>query len=91
MAHLIENRKKIRLRINRIQGQLEAVKEALDQDEECSSVLQILAASRGAMNGLMAEILEGHILSHLMGRGKKSEHQNQAALELIRVLKSYLK
>ena len=86
MAHLHNQKKKILSRISRIQGQLDAVARELNEEKECGLVLQTLAASKGALNGLMCEILEDHIRSHVMD--KKNE---QPTLELIDVLKSYLK
>jgi DNA-binding FrmR family transcriptional regulator len=54
--------------------------------------LQIIAACRGAINGLMAELLEGHIRYHVIGSdGNRSSDQTQAAEELIDVLRSYLR
>jgi len=36
-----------------------ALKKALNEERDCGEVLLTLAACRGAMNALMAEILEG--------------------------------
>jgi DNA-binding FrmR family transcriptional regulator len=49
------------LRAKRIQGQVEALVGALGEERDCSEVLQLMSAARGAMNSLMAELLEGHI------------------------------
>jgi FrmR/RcnR family transcriptional regulator, repressor of frmRAB operon len=55
-------------------------------------VLQIIAACRGAINGLMAELLEGHIRYHVIGPDdNRSSDRTQAAEELIDVLRSYLR
>ena len=86
MAHTHNQKKNILSRITRIQGQLKAVATALEEEKDCGVVLQTLAASKGAFNGLMSEILEDHIRSHVMN--KKNE---QSTLELIEVLRSYLK
>ena len=34
--------------------------------DECAEVLMLLAAVRGGINGLMAEVLEDHIRLHLL-------------------------
>lgn len=65
---------------------------ALDEERDCSEVLQVMSAVRGAMNGLMAELLEGHIRSHVLnGKHKPSSQQIVAADEVIDMVKSYLK
>jgi len=50
------------------------------------------ASCRGAMNALMAEILEGHVRLHLyQPDSEKDESRATAAEELIEVIKRYLK
>lgn len=68
------------------------MEKALDGDEDCSAVLQTIAATRGALNGLMAQILEGHIREHVIDPGRKpTQGQLEAADELVDVVKAYLK
>ena len=91
MAHLARDKKKLLNRVRRIRGQVEAVERALEEEGECSSVLQI-AGARGALNGLMAQVLEGHIREHVIDRRRKpSQGQLEAADELVDVLRAYLK
>jgi len=92
MAHTTKDKKKLLIRVRRIRGQVEAIERALDSDEECAGVLQLIAACRGALNGLMAEVMEGHVRFHVLGpdQGKDSP-QLQAAEELIEVVQAYLK
>jgi FrmR/RcnR family transcriptional regulator, repressor of frmRAB operon len=83
MAHTSKDKTKLLSRVRRIRGQVE---------HECSTVLQLMAACRGALNGLMAEVMEGHIRFHVLAPndGKKSP-QTEAAEELIDVVRAYLK
>jgi DNA-binding FrmR family transcriptional regulator len=90
--HTVEEKPKLILRIKRIKGQIAAIERALEADEDCSDVLQLITAARGAMNGLMAELLEGHIRFHVIDPKQKiSSEQALAADELIDVVRSYLK
>jgi FrmR/RcnR family transcriptional regulator, repressor of frmRAB operon len=90
--HTVEAKPKLVLRIRRIKGQIAAIERALDGDTDCSDLLQLIAAARGAMNGLMAELLEGHIRSHVLDPKQKiTSEQALAADELIDVVRSYLK
>jgi DNA-binding FrmR family transcriptional regulator len=78
--------------VRRIRGQIEAVERALSETRECAEVLQLVAACRGALNGLMAELIEGHIRFHVLSpNGKKGSPQAEAAEELIEVVRTYLK
>lgn len=65
MAHTIHGKKKLLARVRRIAGQTRALEQALEEGSECAAVLQQIAAIRGAVNGLMNEVLEGHIREHL--------------------------
>lgn len=92
MSHTIKEKDNLLLRAKRIQGQVEALVRALDEERDCSEVLQIMSAARGAMNSLMAEMLEGHIRSHVLnGKHKPTSGQVIAADEVIAMVKSYLK
>ena len=92
MAHTIKQKQALLLRAKRIQGQVEALVRALDEERDCSDVLQLMSATRGAMNSLMAELLEGHIRSHVLdGKNKPTSEQLAAADEVIEMVKSYLK
>jgi DNA-binding FrmR family transcriptional regulator len=55
-------------------------------------VLQLITSAQGAMNGLMVEVLEGHIRCHVLGpKDKPNSERAQAAEELLAVLRSCLK
>lgn len=90
--HTVEQKPKLILRVRRIKGQIAAIERALDNDEDCSDLLQLITAARGAMNGLMAELLEGHIRFHVLDQKKNpTTEQALAADELIEVIRSYLR
>ncbi|HXO30253.1 MAG TPA: metal/formaldehyde-sensitive transcriptional repressor [Thermoanaerobaculia bacterium] len=91
MSHVIRNKTKLVQRVARIRGQLDAVARALDEGIECGEVLRVIASARGAMNGLMAEVLEDHIRAHVFGGEVAGSSGSQAAEELIDVVRSYLK
>jgi len=94
MAHTVADKKKLVARVRRIKGQVEALEKALMEEQDCSSILHQIAGCRGAMNGLMAEVVEGHIRSHILTSGnapKDKQSQAQAAEDLIELVNSYLK
>ena len=92
MSHTIKDKPELLLRAKRIQGQVEALVRALDEERDCSDVLRLMSAARGAMNSLMAELLEGHIKHHVLkGKARPSADQAAAADEVIAMVKSYLK
>jgi DNA-binding FrmR family transcriptional regulator len=68
------------------------VERALDEEQECSAILQTLAACRGAINGLVGEVIEGHIRFHVVNPDDKpASPQAKAAQQLIEVIRSYVK
>jgi DNA-binding FrmR family transcriptional regulator len=91
MSHTSAGKKKLLGRVRRIKGQTVALENALEGEPECLQVLQQIAAIRGAVNGLMKEVLESHLREHL-GNADVGQDQRQAELEdVISVLNSYLK
>jgi DNA-binding FrmR family transcriptional regulator len=82
-CHTIREKTKL-LTACRIRGQVEVVERALEQEIGCADVLQLITSARGAIDGLMGEVIEDHI------RMPDSETAC-AAGELIEVARSYLK
>lgn len=92
MSHTIQNQQKLLARVRRIKGQLQALEKALETEQDCADVLHLIAAVRGATDGLMNQVLEEHIRSHIADPSIKDHSQRtQAAEELISALRSYLK
>ncbi len=92
MAHTIRDKEKLLNRVRRLRGQVEAVERLLENESECTDILQQIAACRGSINGLMSEVLEGHIRFHLVERGPKGKsHKGNAVEEVITIARSYLK
>jgi DNA-binding FrmR family transcriptional regulator len=89
MAHTIRDKKKLLNRVRRVRGQIKAVERLLEAEVECSDVLQQIAACRGSINALMAEVLEGHIRCHIAE--PKQKPRAKAVEELIGITRSYLK
>jgi DNA-binding FrmR family transcriptional regulator len=92
MAHTLEEKKRLLNRVRRIKGQVGAIEKVLDQEGECSEVLHNIAACRGAMDALMAEVIEGHIRFHILASdGSATDEQERAADDLVTALRAYLK
>jgi FrmR/RcnR family transcriptional regulator, repressor of frmRAB operon len=90
--HTVREKQKLLNRVKRLRGQVAAVEELLEGDVDCERALHTLAACRGAINALMAEILEDHIRFHVMHPDEDpNSHESQAAEQLVDIVKSYLK
>lgn len=92
MSHTIREKQKLLNRVRRIRGQLDAIERALEEEQGCAPVLQQITSCRGAMNGLLAIVLEDHIRTHLTEVDDEHEHAEGSAKEqLIEVVHSYFK
>ena len=92
MSHTRKDKENLLSRTRRIRGQIEAIERALEQEEECASMLQQIAACRGAINGLMGELMEGEVRDHVLSpNAKPGSDRARAAEQLIQVLRTYLK
>ena len=63
---------------------------ALKAERNCSDILNLIVAARGAMNSLMAEVLEEHVRVHVVGAAKPDSPRLRAGEELIDVVRAYL-
>ncbi len=68
-CHTIRDKQKLKARASKIQGQVVALKKMLDEPRECAAVLQQIAAIRGAVNGLMREVIKGYLTEHIVHQG----------------------
>ena len=91
MKEDLRGRTKLINRVKSIRGQIDTVERALTTDErECAEVLMLLAAVRGGINGLMAEVLEDHVRLHLL-QGGRAPLTPDLGEELIDLVRAYLK
>jgi DNA-binding FrmR family transcriptional regulator len=92
IAHTTRDKTKLLHRVRRIRGQLNAIEKALLSEHECSTILLTVAACRGAMDSLMAEIIGDHIQFHILdSEHKPTAEQKKAAKEIISVVRRYFK
>jgi len=91
MSHTIRDQKKLLARVRRLRGQVEGIERALASEAGCEQVMHLIAGARGAMAGLMAEIVEDHVRSHLVDVEKNPGALNtDAAEQLLDVVRTYL-
>jgi FrmR/RcnR family transcriptional regulator, repressor of frmRAB operon len=92
MAHTIRKKQKLIHRVRRLRGQVEAIERALLNEMECSDVLQRIAACRGAIDGLLGEVLEDHVRFHVIERHRhRRADPVEVGEELIEVIRTYLR
>ena len=91
MSRVEKEKKKLLNRLRRLRGQLDAIERAVEADEECARVIQQASACRGAMDGFIAEIIEDHILEHMVDQAAPAnDSRTKAAQELVGIVHSYL-
>ena len=92
MSHTIREKQKLLNRVRRIRGQVDAIERALSEEQGCTAVLQQITSCRGAMNGLLAVVLEDHIRTHLVDvAAPHGQAPGDAREQLIEVVHSYFK
>ncbi len=92
MAHTVREKQKLLARVRRIRGQVEAIERALESEAKCEQVMHLIAGARGAMAGLMGEVIEDHVRRHLVDDATYPGALNtDAAEQLLEVVRTYLR
>jgi len=92
MSHTIRQKTKLKNRVRRLRGQLEAIERALEAEAECIDVMQLVVSVRGAVSSLMAELMEDHIRLHVSDPTRDADvDRAKGSEQLIDVVRTYLK
>jgi DNA-binding FrmR family transcriptional regulator len=91
MSHTIREKQKLLRRVRRIRGQVEAIERALESEAGCEQVMHLLASTRAAMAGLTSEVVEEHVRTHLVAPKSAVEVRQEAAEQLLSVVRTYLR
>ena len=92
MSHTTIHKPKLLARVRRLKGQFEAIERALEAEAPCGEVLNQIASVRGAVAGLTAELIEGHIRGHVADPDRDDDPARaRAAADLIDVIRTYMK
>ena len=91
MAHTTTSKKKLVARVRRIAGQIAAIERAIDSEAGCSQILQQVAAARGAMGGLLEELVEDHLRHHVAHPDLSAADRQSGADELATIIRRYSK
>ena len=92
MAHFQRDQRRLIARVNRLVGQLEAVRGLLEESGEdearCYEVMRQMASIKGATRGLMAAYMEGFVRDHVHLAAEKGT-LDEFAEELLDVVKAF--
>lgn len=91
MGHLVDNKSDMLARVKRIAGQVAAVERGIERGAACADILHLVAAVRGAVNGLLDEIVVDHLDQHVAKPGLSDAERAKGADELMTVIRRYVK
>lgn len=93
-----ETRAKLRSRVNRAGGQVQAIGRMMDDGVYCVDILTQIAAARSALDAIGVELLADHLETCVAGHGTDTEHecakpltQTELVDEVRTVLRRFLK
>ena len=89
MTHVTKEDDALLKRVRRIAGQVAAIERALTRADDCTTTLHLVAATRGAINGLMDEIIEAHVREHVARPDLADNERAVGADELIAAIRRY--
>ncbi|WP_321794699.1 metal/formaldehyde-sensitive transcriptional repressor [Caballeronia sp. J97] len=91
MGHLASQKDDLLKRVRRIAGQVQAIERSIEAEAGCEKVLHLVAATRGAMNGLLDEIIESHAREHVAHPDLTIEQRAEGVDVLIEAIRRYSK
>jgi len=91
MSHIHEHKDDLLNRVRRIAGQVQAVEKALESDADCAKTLHLVAAIRGAVNGLMDQFIDAHAREHVAHPDLSNDQRAQGVEELLQAIRRYSK
>lgn len=91
MSHLSTHKDELLKRVQRIAGQVQAVQRSLETEAECDKILHLVAATRGALNGLLDELLEAHAREHVAHPDLTEDERQQGVEALVTAIRRYSK
>lgn len=91
MVHVKHIKTELLARVGRINGQVGAIERALRSDTGCADLLHLVAGARGAVNGLLDEIIADHLKAHVADPGLTDDERAQGAEDLLTVIRRYSK
>lgn len=87
--HTKSQKNQLLARVRRISGQVAAIEKAILQEAGCSTVLHQVAGVRGAILGLMGELIEDHVREHVARPDLSDNERSEGAEELIAAVRRY--
>lgn len=91
MAHTQSGKDALLARVRKISGQLAAIEKAISDDVACNTILHQVAGVRGAVGGLMDELISDHIQQHLARPEVSDAERAEAAEDVIAAIRRYAK
>lgn len=91
MSHTHASKDLLLARTRRIAGQVSAIERAIAEDAGCAAILHQVAGVRGAVAGLMDELVAEHMQSHVVAPGLSDAERAQGADELLAAIRRYAK
>ncbi|BCU77134.1 metal-sensitive transcriptional regulator [Luteolibacter sp. LG18] len=84
------SRKPLLTRVNRIAGQVQGVARMLEEDRDCSEVLNTISAIHSALRGLESTLLEDHVRHCVCDAAKDPKRLEQRLDEIVTLYKRRL-
>ena len=78
-------RENLTARLKRIEGQARGIRNMIEEDRDCTAVLDQIASIKAAINGLSAEAVEAFAL-HCMAHPDQFESPDEAVAQMVRTV-----
>lgn len=84
---VIERRKKLIHHLNRIQGQIDTLKEYINSDKDCSDIAMLTTSIVKSFDSIRAKTLEGYVIHELLEGQELTQKKKETIQKIIALYK----
>ena len=77
------DKKRLKTRLNRIEGQIRGITKMLDENRDCIEILNQIISTQSALKGVWKQVIKDHLMIHISQALINHKHGEELVDELV--------
>lgn len=77
------DKKRLKTRLNRIEGQIRGIAKMLDENRDCIEILNQIISTQSALKGVWKQVIKDHLMVHISQALTNHKHGEELVDELV--------